>query len=65
MMMQPNIDEEGEVAGLIQVADIPADRLEYGVTQSPYLTIHWYSKSKTAILPQEKRILRDMVMNTK
>lgn len=38
MMMQPNIDEEGEaVVGLIQVADIPADRLEYGVTQSLYV----------------------------
>ncbi|KAK4511159.1 Non-specific serine/threonine protein kinase [Mucor velutinosus] len=37
MMMQPNIDEEGEAVGLIQVADIPADRLEYGVTQSLYV----------------------------
>ncbi|GAN07566.1 coatomer subunit gamma [Mucor ambiguus] len=37
MMMQPNIDEEGEVVGLVQVADIPADRLEYGVTQSLYV----------------------------
>lgn len=38
MMMQPNSDKgEGEVVGLIQVADIPADRLEYGVTQSLYV----------------------------
>lgn len=37
MMMQPNSDEEGEVVGLIQVADIPADRLDYGVTQSLYV----------------------------